>query len=124
MGVAHMMFGLLLRLCNNIRQRQILDIVTLTIPQIIFMLCTFVYMDYLIIFKWSQAYDNPTTAPSIISTMISVYVNMASDNPKDILFWSNERSGERTIVIIALLCIPVMLLGKTIATYCMRRKKI
>ena len=89
LGVIHMMFGLLLKLLNNIRQKQILDILTLTIPQIIFMICTFVYMDYLIIFKWSHSYDNPTTAPSIISTMISIYVNMAADNPKDILFWQN-----------------------------------
>lgn len=86
-GVVHMMFGLFLRLFNNIKQKKILDIITLTIPQIIFMTCTFVYMDYLIIYKWSSQYDNSTTAPSIISTMISVFVNMASENAKDLLFW-------------------------------------
>jgi V-type H+-transporting ATPase subunit a len=122
LGVIHMMFGLLIKLINNIRQRQILDIVTLTIPQIIFMSCTFVYMDFLIILKWNSTYESSYTAPSIISTMISVFVNMASENEKDLLFWEGERAKERIIVVIALLCVPIMLLGKTIVIYCRRRR--
>lgn len=87
LGVVHMMFGLFLKLLNNIRQKQILDIITLTIPQILLLLCTFVYMDFLIIYKWSSSYSSPTEAPSIISTMISVYVNMAKYKKEDKLFW-------------------------------------
>lgn len=77
LGVTHMMFGLLLKLYNNIRQRKWIDVFTLTIPQLIFLSCTFVYMDYLIIYKWNQEYTDSKTAPSIISTMIAVFVNMA-----------------------------------------------
>ena len=81
LGVVHMMFGLLLRLYNNKRSRKWMDILTLTIPQIIFMSCTFLYMDFLIVYKWCKNYDEDTTqAPSIISTMIAVYVNMAKDS--------------------------------------------
>lgn len=87
LGVVHMMFGLFLRLLNNIKQKQILDIITLTIPQILFLSCTFVYMDFLIIFKWNSSYTSPTEAPSIISTMISVFVNMAKFKKEDKLFW-------------------------------------
>jgi V-type H+-transporting ATPase subunit a len=86
-GVVHMMFGLLIKLLNNLRQKQWLDLFSLTIPQLLFMCCTFVYMDFLIVYKWSNTYADSRTAPSIISTMISVYVNMAKDNPKDFLFW-------------------------------------
>lgn len=78
-GVIHMMFGLLLKLYNNIRRSKWLDLLTLTIPQIIFMCCTFVYMDYIIIYKWSSEYPDTSKAPSIISTMIAVFVNMAKD---------------------------------------------
>lgn len=92
LGVVHMMFGLFLKLMNNLKQRQWLDLFSLTIPQMLFMCCTFVYMDYLIIYKWSNTYEDSRTAPSIISTMIAVFVNMAKDNPKDYLFWPTERA--------------------------------
>lgn len=49
-----MVFGIFLKLANNLKQKQYLDLFTLTIPQLLFMGCTFVYMDYLIIFKWAH----------------------------------------------------------------------
>jgi V-type H+-transporting ATPase subunit a len=122
LGVVHMMFGILLKLVNNLRQRQWVDFFTLTIPQLVFMSCTFLYMDYLIVYKWTQVYADSHTAPSIISTMISVYVNMARDNPKDYLFWPSERSTERLIVALAIICVPVMLFGKTLII-CFQRKR-
>lgn len=79
-GVVHMMFGLLLRLYNCIRRSKYLDVFALAIPQIIFMTCTFVYMDYLIVYKWMSIYQDSKTAPSIISTMIAVFVNLAKFN--------------------------------------------
>lgn len=54
LGVVHMVFGIFLKLANNLKQKQYLDLFTLTIPQLLFMGCTFVYMDYLIIFKWAH----------------------------------------------------------------------
>ena len=76
-GVVHMLFGLVLKLVNNIRQNKKADIFTTTIPQIIFLLSTFAYMDYLILYKWNTVYEDSSQAPSIISTMIAVFVNMA-----------------------------------------------
>jgi V-type H+-transporting ATPase subunit a len=91
-GVTHMLMGLCLRLFNNWRRSQWLDLITLTIPQIIFMSCTFVYMDFIIIYKWSSIYTDTSKAPSIITTMIAVFVNFAKQDPKDLLFWPEERS--------------------------------
>ena len=71
------------------------DFFTLTIPQLIFMACTFVYMDFIIIYKWNTQFSDSSQAPSIISTMIAIYVNMAKhdpNDPKDILFWPTERN--------------------------------
>lgn len=87
LGVVHMMFGIFLKLFNNIKQRQWLDLLVLTLPQMVFMVCTFAYMDFLIIYKWNSVYPDTKDAPSIITTMISIYVHMAADNPKDLLFW-------------------------------------
>jgi V-type H+-transporting ATPase subunit a len=86
-GVVHMLFGLMLRVINNLRKRKIAELVTLTLPQIVFLACTFLYMDFLIVYKWFTNYKDTKTAPSIISTMIQVFVNMASENSSDLLFW-------------------------------------
>jgi V-type H+-transporting ATPase subunit a len=88
-GVTHMMLGLLVRFINGFKRKDIVDIVTLTIPQTIFMLTTFVYMDYLIVFKWLTIYPDTREAPSIIATMIAVYARFSSEGDK--LFWPQER---------------------------------
>ena len=120
-GVVHMMFGLFIKLFNNYRQKKWTDLLTLTIPQLVFMTCTFAYMDFLIIYKWFSVYEDPSKAPSIISTMIAVFVNMASKGPHDLLFWPTERDFEKSVVTIALLCIPVMLIAKPVIIYCQRK---
>lgn len=74
-GVAHMMLGLLIRFLNGFKSKNYADIILLTIPQTVFMVCTFVYMDYLIIYKWFQDYSEEANAnaPSIIATMIAIF---------------------------------------------------
>lgn len=62
LGVAHMMLGLFVRLINGIRKRDWIDVFTLTIPQTLFMLSTFVYMDYLIFLKWTISYPGLKSA--------------------------------------------------------------
>ena len=86
-GVAHMMLGLLVRFINGIKKKDWIDVFTITLPQTIFMLSTFVYMDYLIFYKWTIDYhgENSKNAPSIISTMIAVYANFGAEN--DVVFW-------------------------------------
>lgn len=61
LGVTHMMLGLGIKIINGIRRRKYLIIFTQTMPQIIFMLCTFVYMDFLIIYKWNTNYPGHFT---------------------------------------------------------------
>ena len=88
LGVAHMLLGISLKIVNTIRKKNWLSLLTLAVPQLIFMLCTFFYMDFLIILKWCQNYTGSLSknAPSIIATMISVYAGFG-DSPT--LFWPN-----------------------------------
>ena len=90
LGVTHMLLGICLRLLNTIRKKKWLSLLTLAIPQLVFMLCTFFYMDFMIVYKWSKSYSGDTLqhAPSIIATMISVYAGFG-DAPD--LFWPEER---------------------------------
>lgn len=83
LGVAHMLMGLGLRILNNIKSKKYLSLFTLAIPQLIFMLCTFFYMDFLIIYKWLSDYsgERNSKAPSIIGTMIQVFAGFGDPQP-------------------------------------------
>jgi hypothetical protein len=43
-------------------------------------------MDYLIIYKWLSSYVDKSQAPSIINTMIKIFVGLGSAG-KDLTFW-------------------------------------
>ena len=55
-GVIHMLLGLGIRVLNNLKKKDYPELILQTIPQTIFMLATFAYMDYLIVYKWFQSY--------------------------------------------------------------------
>ena len=86
-GVLHMILGIFIKISNTIKTKNWISLLTVAIPQLIFMMCTFFYMDILIIIKWRQNYSGEASknAPSIISTMISAYAGFG-DSP--FLFWA------------------------------------
>lgn len=53
LGVIHMILGLIVRIINFIKQKKMVHLFTLAIPQMIFMLVTFTYMVFLIVKKWT-----------------------------------------------------------------------
>lgn len=122
LGVCHMLLGLAIRVINNIKQKNHLELVLQTFPQIIFMLLTFGYMDFLIIYKWLSSYTDQSQAPSIISTMIAIFVEFGGDGDGRVPhFWTGERHVEKMIVAVCVVCVPVMLLGKPLYIYLKRR---
>jgi V-type H+-transporting ATPase subunit a len=73
--------GILLKGVNSVFFRNWLDLIFEFIPQIIFMICTFGFMDYMIVFKWLHSYD-PAVAPSIITLLINMALDpFAPSNP-------------------------------------------
>ena len=66
-----MVFGILLKGFNSLYLNIPIDFCCEFIPQLVFMLCTFGYMNFLMVFKWLNHYE-PNEAPSIISTMIDM----------------------------------------------------
>lgn len=75
LGVVHMTVGILLRGMNSWRRKSYVDIFTIVIPQLLFMSVTFIYMDFLIVYKWLKNFSQDTSkAPSIINIMIGMMV--------------------------------------------------
>ena len=70
-AVVHMTLGIFVKASNSLFHKKYLDFFLEFIPQLIFMLALFGYMDFLIIYKWLQYWPDIDTAPSIITTMIN-----------------------------------------------------
>lgn len=76
-GVIHMTAGVLLKASNAMYFKSKMDFVFEFIPQILFLLLLFGYMDFLIIYKWTVDWGLfPANAPSIITTMINLPLNL------------------------------------------------
>ena len=73
LGVMHMLLGIVLKAVNSLQFRQIDEFWFEFVPQLVFMLCTFAYMDILLVAKWLTNWDGRTSqAPSIINVMIQM----------------------------------------------------
>lgn len=71
-----MILGIIIKAVNAIHFSSLIDFTFEFIPQLLFMLCTFGYMEFTIIFKWLKDYgsieEKASRAPSIISLMINM----------------------------------------------------
>lgn len=67
LGIFHMTFGVILGIFNHLHFRKNFNIYLVSIPEILFMLCIFGYLIFMIIYKW-LAYSAETSreAPSIL----------------------------------------------------------
>lgn len=72
-GVLHMVLGVIVKGYNSLYFKRKIEFWFEFIPQLLFLVLVFGYMDFLIIFKWLKdwGYGNPH-APSIITTMINL----------------------------------------------------
>lgn len=53
-AVVHMTLGLILKAVNQINSKQYLFVLMETLPQLVFFILFFGYMDFLIIYKWTH----------------------------------------------------------------------
>ncbi|XP_034116150.1 V-type proton ATPase 116 kDa subunit a 1 isoform X1 [Drosophila albomicans] len=122
-GVLHMIFGVVMSWHNHTYFRNRLSLIYEFIPQLVFLLLLFFYMVLLMFIKWNRyAATNkmPYTescAPSILITFIDMVLFNTPKTPAQgcevYMFWG-QHFIQVVFVLIALGCIPVMLLGKPI----------
>jgi len=102
-GVVQMIAGLLLRFSNAFNERSGVDFFCECIPMMIFMICFFGYMDYMILYKWVTPMDNP---PSIINSLICMAMNQHDVMP---MFNPNV---PKMLMVISILTVPWLLIPK------------
>ncbi|XP_053603228.1 V-type proton ATPase 116 kDa subunit a 1-like isoform X3 [Plodia interpunctella] len=131
LGVFHMLFGVSLSMWNYVYFKRRISIYVEFIPQIMFLTLLFFYMVLLMFIKWTsygssgEGYFNSNDpeivkssgycAPSILITFINMMLFKKEENNRpecDPQMFAGQFFIQKLFVIVALLCVPVMLLGK------------
>ncbi|PWA17685.1 hypothetical protein CCH79_00008261, partial [Gambusia affinis] len=114
LGVIHMLFGVSLSLFNHLYFKKPLNIYLGFIPEIVFMSSLFGYLVILIFYKW-VSYDARTSrdAPSLLIAFINMFLFNYND-PSTKPLYRGQMGLQIFLVIIALACVPCMLVVKTL----------
>uniref|UniRef100_A0A8C5PZD4 V-type proton ATPase subunit a n=1 Tax=Leptobrachium leishanense TaxID=445787 RepID=A0A8C5PZD4_9ANUR len=112
MGITQMVFGVVLSLFNHMFFKNNISIILQFVPEMIFILCLFGYLVFMIIYKWC-AYNVTTSqgAPSILIHFINMFLFNYSDATNAPLY-AHQKEVQSFLVIFALIAVPWMLLIK------------
>lgn len=120
LGVGQMSLGVCMKALNSLYYKRYIDFIFEFIPQILLLLALFGFMDMMIIIKWLTNYSTlpggESTAPSVITTMITMCLNLGVQPPgsKDQPFVSNQTITMQILLLLVIVCVPIMLFVKPI----------
>uniref|UniRef100_A0A674P7P4 V-type proton ATPase subunit a n=1 Tax=Takifugu rubripes TaxID=31033 RepID=A0A674P7P4_TAKRU len=115
-GVIHMTFGVCLSFFNYVHFRQISSIFFVLIPELIFMLCLFGYLVFMVVFKWIvYTPAQSKIAPSILIHFIDMF--LFTENEQNPQLYKGQGIVQKVLVVVAVCSVPVLLLGKPICKY-------
>jgi V-type H+-transporting ATPase subunit a len=129
-GVIHMIFGVFMSTVNFVHRRNYSSLFLEFLPQLLFLVLLFAYMVFMMFWKWvafspkaAQPWS-PGCAPSVLIYFINMMLfgeNKVLDGCQEYMY-PGQGTVQLYAVLIALLCIPWMLLGKPLyLTFCGRK---
>ncbi|KAM8885343.1 V-type proton ATPase 116 kDa subunit a isoform 1-T1 [Spinachia spinachia] len=115
LGVIHMSFGVILSTYNHSYFRKKHNLYLVFLPELLFLLCLFGYLVFMIFYKWLvfTAKDS-REAPSILIHFINMFL-MQGDGVQPL--YPGQIGLQAFLVVIAVLSVPVLLLGKPVYLY-------
>lgn len=122
LGIVHMGFGVLLGVFNHVHFRQWHRLVLELLPEVIFLLALFGYLVFLIFYKWVKfsAVDSQV-APSILIHFIDMF--LFTSNADNLPLYRGQVPVQMVLVVLALLSVPVLLLGTPLYLYKQRHRR-
>ncbi|XP_034452353.1 V-type proton ATPase 116 kDa subunit a-like [Hippoglossus hippoglossus] len=119
-GVIHMSFGIILSTYNHLHFRKKHNLYLVFLPELLFLLCLFGYLVFMIFYKWLvfSAKDS-REAPSILIHFINMFL-MQGDTVSPL--YPGQAGLQVFRVVIAVLSVPVLLLGKPIFLYWLHKR--
>lgn len=131
-GVVHMIAGVCMSTVNFNFFRRRYSIFLEFLPQVIFLLLLFAYMCFMMFAKWiwyganmTESAYTPACAPSVLILFINMMLFKSQPpfpNCKEFMF-EGQGNLQLVFVLVALLCIPWMLLGKPLYLMMQKKKK-
>uniref|UniRef100_A0A4W5JSK1 V-type proton ATPase subunit a n=1 Tax=Hucho hucho TaxID=62062 RepID=A0A4W5JSK1_9TELE len=117
-GVVHMSFGVVLSVFNHLHFKQNFNVYLLFLPELLFLLCLFGYLVFMILYKWlAFGARDSRLAPSILIHFINMFLMQGGDNTP---LYPGQVGVGVFLVVVALLSGPVLLLGKPVYLYWLR----
>ncbi|XP_040898153.1 V-type proton ATPase 116 kDa subunit a [Toxotes jaculatrix] len=115
LGIIHMTFGVVLSTYNHLHFRKRHNLYLVFLPELLFLLCLFGYLVFMIFYKWLvfSAKDS-RHAPSILIHFINMFL-MQGDTVQPL--YPGQAGLQVFLVVIAVLSVPVLLLGKPVYLY-------
>uniref|UniRef100_A0A671T7I3 V-type proton ATPase subunit a n=1 Tax=Sinocyclocheilus anshuiensis TaxID=1608454 RepID=A0A671T7I3_9TELE len=114
-GVIHMTFGVVLSVFNHLHFRQKFKIYLLFLPELLFLLCLFGYLVFMIFYKWlAFSVRDSQLAPSILIHFINMFLMQESATTP---LYPGQIGLQVFLVVVALLSVPVLLFGKPLYLY-------
>uniref|UniRef100_A0A8C1I3C9 V-type proton ATPase subunit a n=1 Tax=Cyprinus carpio carpio TaxID=630221 RepID=A0A8C1I3C9_CYPCA len=118
-GVIHMTFGVVLSVFNHLHFRQKFKIYLLFLPELLFLLCLFGYLVFMIFYKWlAFSVRDSQLAPSILIHFINMFLMQESTTAP---LYPGQMALQVFLVVVALLSVPVLLFGKPLYLYWLHR---
>lgn len=114
-GLFQMTFGLVLALSNMIHFGETIDIYCNFLPQLLFMMSLFGYLGVLIIAKWITAAN-----VSLLNLFITMVLRFGAVEGQQM--YPGQPYVQLALVLLAMLCVPWMLLAKPVYLYVERRR--
>ncbi|XP_053548335.1 V-type proton ATPase 116 kDa subunit a 3 isoform X2 [Bombina bombina] len=122
LGVCHMTFGVFLGIFNYIHFRKSYRILLVSLPELLFLLCLFGYLVFMVIYKWLAWHaQDANTAPSLLIHFIDMF--LFTQNEGNHSLYDGQNVVQKVLVVVALLCVPILLLGDPICLYIQHRRK-
>ncbi|KAG7244083.1 hypothetical protein INR49_006245 [Caranx melampygus] len=115
LGIIHMSFGVILSTYNHLHFRKKYNLYLVFLPELLFLLCLFGYLVFMIFYKWLVfSAQNSRQAPSILIHFINMFL-MQGDTIQPL--YPGQTGLQVFLVVIAVLSVPVLLLGKPLYLY-------
>ncbi|KAM9811151.1 V-type proton ATPase 116 kDa subunit a [Neosynchiropus ocellatus] len=115
LGIIHMSFGVILSTFNHLHFRKKHNLYLVFLPELLFLLCLFGYLVFMIVYKWlAFSAEDSSHAPSILIHFINMFL-MQGDGSRPL--YPGQMGLQVFLLVMALLSVPVMLLGKPVYLY-------
>jgi V-type H+-transporting ATPase subunit a len=124
-GVLQMSFGVMLGLANHRFFARPINTFFQFIPEITFLMVIFGYLCVLIFYKWVHfTSEMSSEAPSLLIGLINMFLMKYPPSPGSQTFYTGQQGFQTFLLVLAVVCAGVLLLGKPLVLRQMNKGKL